>query len=243
MSSGNQNHQKGNKGLRRTLKTILVGDAGVGKTSLSQRYLTNQFSEDYRATIGVDFLSKDLEHKGNEYTLQVWDTAGQERFSSITTAFYRGSDSCVIVYDITRRKTFESIVNWIELFLETGEVNDEETFPFIVLGNKADKESKREVAKAYAEDWCKENGNLAFFEVSALNGDQIEEAFGYIVEQSVEQYLENNKEEEEFKRSGVELKPRKEHNDEVEDSDNEDQPNHKQNRGRGGKNKNCCAGR
>ena len=91
---------------KNTLKVVVIGDSGVGKTSLMHRYMTGKFTSQYRATVGADFLSTNISHHGKNYSLQVWDTAGQERFQSIGSAFYRGSDCCVVVYDITNMKVF-----------------------------------------------------------------------------------------------------------------------------------------
>ena len=85
-------------------KIIILGDSGVGKTSLMNRLVNNKYSSSYKATIGADFMTKDVSIDDRLVTLQIWDTAGQERFQSLGTAFYRGSDVCVLVYDVTNAK-------------------------------------------------------------------------------------------------------------------------------------------
>ena len=130
---------------RKALKVIVIGDAGVGKTSLSNRHVSKIFTSNYRATIGADFLSKHIMHNGEDYSLQIWDTAGQERFRAIGSAFYRGSDCCIIVFDITNRASFENLKMWKSFFIEDGWVKDPEVFPFVIVGNKCDDEEKREV--------------------------------------------------------------------------------------------------
>lgn len=90
-------------------KLIVLGDSGVGKTSLLNRYVRQEFSQNYRATIGADFLSKEITVDERHISLQLWDTAGQERFQSLGMAFYRGADCCMLVYDITNLKTFQSL--------------------------------------------------------------------------------------------------------------------------------------
>eukprot|EP01071_Lankesteria_metandrocarpae_P005015 Lankesteria_metandrocarpae@DN3810_c0_g1_i3.p1 len=99
------------------LKVIILGDSGVGKTSLMNQFVHKRFSNQYRATIGADFVSKDVVVDGQQVTLQIWDTAGQERFQSLGVAFYRGADCSVLVYDITNTKSFGSLESWRDEFL------------------------------------------------------------------------------------------------------------------------------
>jgi len=121
------------------LKIIILGDSGVGKTSLMNQYVNNRFSNQYKATIGADFLTKEVMIDDKLVTMQIWDTAGQERFQSLGVAFYRGADACVLVYDITKPKTFESLQNWKDEFLIQAGPRDPDNFPFAVLGNMVDK--------------------------------------------------------------------------------------------------------
>merc|ERR1712167_311499 len=88
------------------LKVIILGDSGVGKTSLMNQYVNKKFSKQYKATIGADFLTKEVLIDDKLITMQIWDTAGQERFQSLGVAFYRGADCCVLVYDVNMAKTF-----------------------------------------------------------------------------------------------------------------------------------------
>ena len=94
-------------------KIIIVGEAGVGKTSLLMRYIKGNFSNDYNLTLGFEFASKDIEIDGASYKLQVWDTAGQETFKSIIRTFYRNVDAVMLVYDLTKKKTFEQLEFWL----------------------------------------------------------------------------------------------------------------------------------
>ncbi len=116
--------------------------------------------------------------------MQIWDTAGQEKFQSIGSAFYRGSDACVLVYDTTVKKSFEKLENWKEEFIKQGGIGDAENFPFIVLGNKCDMTSSREVETQMAIDFCKENGNMPFFETSAKIDSGIQEGFIEVLKQA-----------------------------------------------------------
>ncbi|CAG9329233.1 unnamed protein product [Blepharisma stoltei] len=157
-------------------KIIVLGDSGVGKTSLLNRYVRQEFSQNYRATIGADFLSKEITVDDRHISLQLWDTAGQERFQSLGMAFYRGADCCLLVYDMTNLKSFQSLANWRDEFLKQSSPNDPATFPFIVLGNKSDLVNERVVSEAMAQQWAKEN-DLILIEVSAKEGKSVEEGF------------------------------------------------------------------
>jgi Ras-related protein Rab-7A len=129
---------------------LLFAVDSVGKTSLMNQYVNQKFSNQYKATIGADFLTKEIMLDDKLVTMQIWDTAGQERFQSLGVAFYRGADACVLVYDITNPKSFEKLDTWRDEFLAQAGPRDPDAFPFIVLGNKVDKESDRRVrARAY----------------------------------------------------------------------------------------------
>ncbi|KAG1443254.1 hypothetical protein G6F56_010742 [Rhizopus delemar] len=91
------------------LKVIILGDSGVGKTSLMNQYVNKKFSNQYKATIGADFLTKEVMVDDRLVTMQIWDTAGQERFQSLGVAFYRGADCCVLAYDVNNSKSFEAL--------------------------------------------------------------------------------------------------------------------------------------
>ena len=126
---------------RTLLKLIILGDSGVGKTSLMNQYVNRKFSKQYKATIGADFLTKEVKiDDENLVTMQIWDTAGQERFQSLGVAFYRGADCCVLVYDVNNERSFQNLENWREEFLAQASPADAENFPFIVLGNKTDQD-------------------------------------------------------------------------------------------------------
>ena len=99
------------------LKVIILGDSGVGKTSLMNQYVNKKFSNQYKATIGADFLTKEVMVDDRLVTMQIWDTAGQERFQSLGVAFYRGADCCVLTYDVTAPNTFKSLDSWRDEFL------------------------------------------------------------------------------------------------------------------------------
>ncbi|XP_031119611.1 ras-related protein Rab7-like [Ipomoea triloba] len=167
---------------RSLLKVIVLGDSGVGKTSLMNQYVHKRFSQQYKATIGADFVTKELLIDDRLVTLQIWDTAGQERFQSLGVAFYRGADCCVLVYDVNVVRSFDNLVNWHKEFLKQANPSNPKTFPFILLGNKIDIDggSSRVVSESKAKDWCSSKGNIPYFETSAREDINVDAAFLYI---------------------------------------------------------------
>jgi len=169
----------GSKSLQ---KIIILGAQGVGKTSLMERFVASKFSAQYKATIGADFSTKDVLVGGDTVTLQLWDTAGQERYQSLGTAFYRGADACVLVYDVTDAGSFAKLETWRKAFLDAADVKDPAGFPFVVLGNKADLEAaKHVVQRAAVAAWCDKHGGIPHFLVSAKSGDGVEGSFIAVV--------------------------------------------------------------
>lgn len=132
-------------------KIVLIGDSYVGKTNILSRYLQNEFSQDSKATVGVEFGSKNFNIEGNNVKAQIWDTAGQERYQAITNAYYKGAKGAFIVYDITRKTSFNSIDKWVTNIKANGHPN----LSIILVGNKCDLESNREVSKEEAEQLAK----------------------------------------------------------------------------------------
>lgn len=143
------------------------------------RYVHKKFSQQYKATIGADFVTKELQIDDRLVTLQIWDTAGQERFQSLGVAFYRGADCCVLVYDVNVMKSFDTLDNWHEEFLKQANPADPRTFPFILLGNKIDIDggNSRVVSEKKAKDWCASKGNIPYFETSAKEDVNVDAAF------------------------------------------------------------------
>ena len=154
-------------------KIIFVGDAGVGKTTIINRINDNEFQSAYDATIGVDFWPKKINFRGNEITLQIWDTAGQERYRGLIPSYVRNSSIVFIVFDITNRKTFESIPKWIELIKSIEKNNI-----LVLIGNKEDLKEKRKVEKKEGNELAKKN-EIAYYELSAKrdNNNDIKKIF------------------------------------------------------------------
>ena len=173
------------------LKIVIIGDSSVGKTTLLQQYLNGKVTGNAKPTIGADFSKKETLIDNQVVTLQIWDTAGQEKFQSLGYAFYRGADCCVLVYDITNRKTFENLTKWKQGFIDNASPDEPKTFPFVVLGNKIDRESERKVDKREGEDWCQANNNIPFYETSAKEGISVEQAFQEIARKALKR-MENN---------------------------------------------------
>ena len=158
------------------LKLLIIGDSNVGKTSMLLNYTDNYFPESHLATIGVEYKVKELTTKDYNITLQIWDTAGQERFRSITKSFFRNTNGIIFVYDVTSRKSFHSVKDWIK----DSELHDS-GFEKILVGNKIDLKDQREVKF----DELKELGlkkRIDVMEVSAKERINIDEAFQKIVD-------------------------------------------------------------
>lgn len=131
------------------LKILLLGDSSVGKTCIFQQYVNKKVDlSTQKPTIGCDFIAKEIMIDNTTITMQVWDTAGQEKYQSLGYSYYRGTDCVAFVYDITSRKSFESIERWVSGFIEHAAPNDPASFPFICVGNKLDLEPQRQVSTA-----------------------------------------------------------------------------------------------
>ncbi|XP_044764120.1 ras-related protein rab7 [Coccinella septempunctata] len=168
------------------LKVIILGDSSVGKTSLMNQYVNRKFSNQYKATIGADFLTKEVTVDDRSVTMQIWDTAGQERFQSLGVAFYRGADCCVLVFDVTAPNTFKSLDSWRDEFLVQASPREPENFPFVLLGNKVDLEP-RSISSKRAQQWCQAKNNIPYFETSAKEALNVEQAFLAIAKNALAQ--------------------------------------------------------
>lgn len=174
------------------LKVIILGDSGVGKTSLMQQFVNSKFSQQYKATIGADFLTKEMVIDNKQVTLQIWDTAGQERFQSLGVAFYRGADCCVLCYDVTNEKSLNNLASWKDEFLIQSNVSNPQDFPFIIIGNKVDVDDSKKIPslqKKLNNITSNQLGGLNYpeFETSAKDGINVEQAFEVVTKMALQQ--------------------------------------------------------
>jgi len=152
------------------------------------QYVHKKFTSAYKATIGADFLTKEVVVDDRTVTLTIWDTAGQERFQSLGVAFYRGADCCALVYDVNNARSFENVNSWRDEFLIQASPRVPESFPFVVIGNKTDMgESKRQVSQKRAVAYCHAKGQIPYFETSAKEGTNVEAAFEAIARNALAQ--------------------------------------------------------
>ena len=166
------------------LKVLLTGAAAVGKKRLVQRIIKNRFAENYKLTVGVDILTKDVEYKPGEVaTLSIWDIGGQQRFEFIRSTFYKGAAGVLLVFDLTREQTFVESKKWLT---ETRQFSNE-NIPFVLIGNNVDlledvgEVIDREEARAFAE---KEGG--IYIETSIKTGANVDEAFNELTRRIIE---------------------------------------------------------
>ncbi|CAA2988152.1 ras-related RABA1f-like [Olea europaea subsp. europaea] len=159
-------------------KVVLIGDSGVGKSNLLSRFTRNEFSQQSKSTIGVEFATRSIQVDDKIVKAQIWDTAGQERYRAITSAYYRGAVGALLVYDVTRNVTFENVERWLKELRGHTDTN----IVIMLVGNKADLRHLRAVptedAKAFAE-----RESTFFMETSALEALNVENAFTEVLTQ------------------------------------------------------------
>jgi len=161
------------------IKLLLIGDSGVGKSAILMRFADDTFTSSFITTIGIDFKIRTITLDGKRIKLQIWDTAGQERFKTITTAYYRGAMGILLVYDVTSDASFANINQWMMAIQQ----HASDSVNKVLLGNKADTSgplvSKRAVIAARGQALADQH-SIRFFETSAKNSINIEEAFSMI---------------------------------------------------------------
>ncbi|KAG6748649.1 hypothetical protein POTOM_048578 [Populus tomentosa] len=159
-------------------KIVIIGDSAVGKSNLLSRYARNEFNLHSKATIGVEFQTQSMEIDGKEVKAQIWDTAGQERFRAVTSAYYRGAVGALIVYDISRRTTFDSVGRWLDEL----KTHSDTTVAWMLVGNKCDLENIRDVSVEEAKCLAEAEG-LFFMETSALDSTNVKKAFEIVIQE------------------------------------------------------------
>ncbi|XP_019960511.1 ras-related protein Rab-25 [Paralichthys olivaceus] len=159
-------------------KVVLIGESGVGKSNLLSCFTKNEFNHDTRTTIGVEFSTRTVQFSTYTIKAQIWDTAGLERYRAITSAYYRGAVGALLVYDITKHVSYESVERWLKELYEHADSH----IVVMLVGNKTDLESERSVPTEEAKDFAEKKG-LLFLETSALNSTNVEEAFSKVLEE------------------------------------------------------------
>lgn len=157
-------------------KVVLIGESGVGKSNLLSRFTKNEFNHDSRTTIGVEFSTRTVQLSGFTIKAQIWDTAGLERYRAITSAYYRGAVGALLVYDITKHLTYESVERWLKELYDHADPH----MVVMLVGNKTDLESERSVPTKEAKDFADKKG-LLFLETSALESTNVEAAFSNVL--------------------------------------------------------------
>lgn len=156
---------------------VIFGDAGCGKTTLTQRFLTNLFKSDTKMTIGVDFEVKSLEINGKKVKLQIWDFGGEERFRFLLPTYVRGANGALFMYDVTNYSSLAHIDDWL-LVVRKEIKSEQESFPIIVVGGKADLLDDREVSGDEGINIAKSREGIdGFIECSSKTGENVEQTF------------------------------------------------------------------
>ncbi|KAH6949816.1 ras family protein [Fusarium avenaceum] len=159
-----------------SLKFVLIGDSGVGKSNLLSRFTRNEFNLDSKSTIGVEFATRSIQVDSKTIKAQIWDTAGQERYRAITSAYYRGAVGALLVYDISKHQTYENVTRWLKELRDHADAN----IVIMLVGNKSDLRHLRAVPTEEAKSFASEN-HLSFIETSALDASNVELAFQNIL--------------------------------------------------------------
>jgi len=151
---------------------VLLGEANVGKTSLVYRFIENKFRENYKSTLGVNLLKKDMEI--DEYggvSAQIWDLGGQESFKSLRQLYLEGANGALLVYDMTSKKSFEKLNEWVQSFREA-----RDDAPIILIGNKSDLKKQIKITESESGEYANAN-NMVLIITSAKTGQNVEQAF------------------------------------------------------------------
>ena len=166
-----------------TFKVIMLGDASVGKTSLTIRYISGSFLEDLKLTIGVDFYSKTTEFKDHKVKLQIWDFGGEERFRFLLSQYCKGANAAFFLYDITNSVTLDHLPDWTSIIREhAGDI------PIMLIGSKYDLDEFRAVPRDEGILAARKYNLASFVEVSSKTGHNVEKAFNVMAEILLERY-------------------------------------------------------
>ena len=160
-------------------KVCIFGDGGVGKTSLTHRFLEGVFKETYQLTIGMDFYVKKLEIDKKKISLQIWDFAGEEKFRFLLPGAVSGAKGCIFMFDITRYGTFKNLIDWLAIAKEINEKENQNP-SVILVGSKLDLEGLRAISKDEANKFAKDYKFQEYVECSSKTGENVNEIFNKI---------------------------------------------------------------
>lgn len=166
---------------KQAIKLVLLGDSFVGRTALIRQFVDHAFPIEYIPTIGINYAATELEIDGKQVKLQIWDIGEREGCKATTSVYYRGTNCCILVYDVSKSSSFENIQKWKITFAKATGLSNTSDFPFFLLGNKIDLPEKA-VDSVMAQDFSKKNGCMLFFEVSAKTGENVQESFEQIAQ-------------------------------------------------------------
>ena len=164
------------------MRIVLIGDTGVGKTSLFDTFINNKTKNDYFPTIGVDFGFKIMEISDKLVKCQIWDTAGMERFRTITHNYFRGADIIILFYDITSQESFNNLEYWYNSIKQN--TDSEKPYTISVIGTKKDLSSKCEVLLTDVDNFCKSRF-MEYYETSSFNYNDISNIFTDIIKKTI----------------------------------------------------------
>ncbi|NVM37198.1 MAG: GTP-binding protein [Candidatus Lokiarchaeota archaeon] len=168
------------------IKICLLGEANVGKTSLVYRFIENKFRENYKSTLGVNLLKKDIAIEGyGDVSAQIWDLGGQESFKSLRKLYLEGANGALLVYDMTSKKTYEKLDEWIQSFRDA-----RDNAPIILIGNKSDLEKQIKITERQSREYANTN-NLGMIITSAKTGQNVEDAFTELTKRILDQISNN----------------------------------------------------
>ena len=182
---------------KNSLKIVIVGNSGTGKTSFCNRWMKDKFTDDYKATVMSDFSYKIYEYKGNYYKIQFWDIAGQDKNIYTSKVFSKGAHGCIIVSDITNDETLQKTLLWKKAIDENTQFIDGEKIPSILIQNKIDLISDNDISENNEDidNFCKNNKFTNYFRTSCKDGRNVNESMDYLLSviiDKIEDYSKNN---------------------------------------------------
>ena len=185
------------KNCRTSIKIVIVGNSGTGKTSFCNRWMKDKFTDDYKATVMSDFSYKIYEYKGNYYKIQFWDIAGQDKNIYTSKVFSKGAHGCIIVSDITNEETLQKTLLWKKAIDENTQFIDGEKIPSILIQNKIDLISDNDISESNEDidNFCKNNKFTNYFRTSCKDGRNVNESMDYLLSviiDKIEDYSKNN---------------------------------------------------